>query len=290
LFVLDAQGRIVAIFVGKPEDPEWPRVVKDMADTFEKARHDALQASAFSDEDSLHRRGNYFQFTEGVSLGSGQRRPGMLVVKKSVRPILQRIRQRKSIQRVCGFQSSALINFAPKMAKEYITDLKALFEHHPELRHNYRNSIFPATTYNLGPATATFNHLDGHNRPDGLCAITSAGEYNHKTSAHLILKQLRLVVEFPSGSTSLIPSATVEHGNTPLSPGETRYSITQYAAGALFRWVRYGFKTGKQLLREKGGAALKAMYDGAPGDRARRGLGLFSKPEELANDRVNAFF
>ncbi|KAJ7604502.1 hypothetical protein DFH06DRAFT_1021105, partial [Mycena polygramma] len=273
--VLDAQGRIVAVFVGKPEDPEWPRVVKDMADTFEKARHDALQASAFSDEDSLHRRGNYFQFTEGVS-------------RKWTTSKLST--SQKSVQRVCGFQSSALINFAPKMAKEYITDLKALFEHHPELRHNYRNSIFPASTYNLGPATATFNHPDGHNQPDGLCAITSAGEYNHKTSAHLILKQLRLVVEFPSGSTSLIPSATVEHGNTPLSRGETHYSITQYAAGALFRRVRYGFKTGKQLLREKGGAARKVMYDGAPGDRARRGLGLFSKPEELANDRINAFF
>jgi hypothetical protein len=40
----------------------------------------------------------------------------------------------------------ALMTFTPKMAKEYIKDLKTLFEKHPELRHNYQNSIFPAAT------------------------------------------------------------------------------------------------------------------------------------------------
>jgi hypothetical protein len=181
------------------------------------------------------------------------------------------------------------MNFAPKMAKEYIKDLKTLFTTHPELRHNHRNSIFPATTYNLGLRTATFNHLDGLNRPDGLCALTTGGDYDHKKSAHLYLEQLRVIIEFPSGATSLLPSATVGHGNTPLQEGETRCSLTQYAAGGLFRWVGYGFKTAKQLLKEKGGAACKALFDGMPGERARKGLALFSKPEELAADRKSAF-
>jgi hypothetical protein len=181
------------------------------------------------------------------------------------------------------------MNFAPKMAREYIDDLRTLFQHHPELRHNYRNSIFPAATYNLGPRTVTFNRVDGLNRAGGLCAVTTGGDYDHHRSAHLYLEQLRVVVEFPSGSTSLIPSATVGHGNTPLQPGETRCSLTQYAAGSLFRWVRYGFKTAKQLLRQKDGAALKAHYDGEPGERALHNLGLFSKPEELAADCAIAF-
>ncbi|KAJ6626308.1 hypothetical protein B0H10DRAFT_2303954 [Mycena sp. CBHHK59/15] len=38
-----------------------------------------------------------------------------------------------------------------------------------------------------------------------------------------------------------MPSGCVDHGNTPLQPGETRTSMTQYAAGGLFRWVAYDF-------------------------------------------------
>lgn len=183
----------------------------------------------------------------------------------------------------------ALANFAPKIWRDYVIPLAALFEKHPELKHNFSNSIFPAVTFNCGPRTATFEHCDFNNRPDGLCGITCGGDFDHRRSAHLYLKQLRLVVEFPSGATALIPSGTVDHGNTPLQPNETRCSITQYAAGALFRWVKYGFKTGKQLLREKGGAAQKTAFDGEPGERARRGLSLFSKHDELAADRQQVF-
>ncbi|KAJ7834684.1 hypothetical protein B0H13DRAFT_1653136, partial [Mycena leptocephala] len=240
LFILDQEGRIVAIFVGTPEDPDWPAVIAEMVKMFTQARQDACDVAALSPQDSLHRCGNYFQFTEGASLGGGQR---------VVRPIISRINANKSVWRVVGFQSSALMTFAPKMAKEYIKDLKTLFEKHPELHHNYRNSIFPAATYNLGPRTATFNHLDALNRPDGLCALTTGGDYDHKKSAHLYLEQLRVVVEFPSGATLLLPLATVGHGNTPLQEGETRCSLTQYTAGGLFRWVGYGFKTAKQLLK-----------------------------------------
>jgi hypothetical protein len=73
LFILDQEGRIVAIFVGTPEDPDWPAVIAEMVKTFTQARQDACDVAALSPQDSLHRRGNYFQFTEGASLGGGQR-------------------------------------------------------------------------------------------------------------------------------------------------------------------------------------------------------------------------
>ena len=60
---------------------------------------------------------------------------------------------------------------------------------------------------------------------------------------HLVLKDLGIVVEFPPGSTILIPSTLITHYNTPVRPHETRFSIVQYAAGGLFRWVENGFKT-----------------------------------------------
>ena len=93
-------------------------------------------------------------------------------------------------------------------------------------------------------------HTDTGNKANGLCAITAIGKFDPKRGGHLILKQLRLVIEFPPGSTILIPSATVTHGNTPIQQNETRMSITQYAAGGLFRWVRYGFQSEKNLKKE----------------------------------------
>ena len=133
--------------------------------------------------------------------------------------------------------------------------MEALREHHPELQYNFRNSVYPAIAFNFGPRTVTYMHTDTGNKANGLCAITAMGRFDPKQGGHLILKQLRLVIEFPPGSTILIPSATVTHGNTPIQATETRMSVTQYASGGLFRWVRYGFQTEKTLKKEDPGLA-----------------------------------
>jgi hypothetical protein len=188
--------------------------------------------------------------------------------------------------------SGAFRTFGPKLFDDYVTDLQALFDHHPGLQHNFTNSIYPAVTYNLGPQSVTFDHVDDLNRPLGWCAVTNAvpndGGFDHQKSAHLYLKQLKLVIEFPPAATSLFPSAVINHGNTPLSPNETRYSITQYAAGGLFRWVKYGFRTAKQVLAQ-GGRTLKDALDGAPGKRLNDGLDLFSTVDGLATDHAACF-
>lgn len=100
----------------------------------------------------------------------------------------------------------------------------------------------------------------------------------------MILFQLRLVVEFPPRSTIIIPSGSLDHGNTPIQSGEKRYSIAQYAAGGLFRWVAYGFSTVKSLVTTKAGRAHKANVDMKEGERWKWGIGLFSKFSELASD------
>ena len=128
--------------------------------------------------------------------------------------------------------------------------MQALRKRHPGLQYNFRNSVYPAIAFNFGPRTVTYMHTDTGNKANGLCAITAIGQFDPKKGGHLILGQLRLVIEFPPGSTILIPSATVAHGNTPISATETRMSVTQYASGGLFRWVRYGFQSEKNLRRE----------------------------------------
>ncbi|KAJ7027145.1 hypothetical protein C8F04DRAFT_882825, partial [Mycena alexandri] len=123
------------------------------------------------------------------------------------------------------------------------------------------------------------------NNPHGMCGVTSGGKYDHKRGGHIFFKQLKLVCEFPSGFTVLLLSGACEHGNTAIQKGETRYSMTQYAAGALFRWQAYGCQSAKLLLAKPGGAALKAKFDGEPGARAAWALGLLSEADELEADR-----
>lgn len=48
------------------------------------------------------------------------------------------------------------------------------------------------------------------------------------------------MVKFPPGSTVLIPSAIVRHSNCPIADKESRYSITEFSAADLFRWVANG--------------------------------------------------
>ncbi|KAJ7763833.1 hypothetical protein B0H16DRAFT_1311021 [Mycena metata] len=291
LLILDRDGRIIVAFGGMPEDPEWLWVVRNATNAMKEAREEGFRTGAFSAEDSKHRRGDeYTPLTGGTSFGGGQKRPGNLVLPVLQRPIFSKLIRNQFVRRICGLQSSIFRAFGPKLFADYVKDLRALFDHHPYLRHNFSNSILPCVTFNLGPRSATFGHKDTLNRGLGWCIVTNDGDFDYQKSAHLYLEQLKLVVEFPPAATTCLPSAVLTHGNTPLAPGETRYSITQYAAGGLFRWVKYGFQTAKQLLARKGGRGMKAELDGAAGQRHEAGVNLFSKLSELAADHVATFF
>lgn len=91
---------------------------------------------------------------------------------------------------------------------------------------------------------------------------------------------LKLAVEFPAGSTILMPSSTLGHGNTQISNGEERVSITQYCPGGLIRWVRHGFRPTTALTD-----AEKERIDGAAEEQVVEALGRWSKVGELVQDR-----
>ncbi|KAG1721304.1 uncharacterized protein EDB91DRAFT_1064451, partial [Suillus paluster] len=86
------------------------------------------------------------------------------------------------------------------------------------------NSVFPAATFNLGPTVVTLNHTDNLNFASGMCSITALGNYDPTKSGHLILSDLGLIVQFPPGSTIIIPSAILCHGNVSISSGEKHQS------------------------------------------------------------------
>jgi hypothetical protein len=83
-----------------------------------------------------------------------------------------------------------------------------------------------------------------------MCTVQALGDFNPKEGGHIILWELKLVIEFPPGALILIPSATITHSNLPVGAGEHRASFTQYTGGGLFRYVDNGFRTEKELAEQ----------------------------------------
>ncbi|KAF7975687.1 hypothetical protein HWV62_8797 [Athelia sp. TMB] len=144
----------------------------------------------------------------------------------------------------------------------------------------FRRTVFAASTLNLGPRTVSLDHTDHQNLAFGMCAVTALGSFDHKRGGHLILWDLKLVIEFPPGSTVLIPSAILRHSNTTIRDGEMRYSFTQYTAGGLFRWVEHGFRGEKAFL-----ASLTKKQRAEEQERAQgrwvKGMSMYSTIDEL---------
>lgn len=132
----------------------------------------------------------------------------------------------------------------------------------------------PSAAFNLGPRTVCTPHRDAKNLSFGICCITALGSFDPTTGGHLVLEELRLVVEFPPGATALIPSAVVTHSNTDIQQGERRYSFTQYASGSLFAYVDNGMRTTKDVMLTLS-AAEKAEWRREGRERWSRGLAMF---------------
>lgn len=148
------------------------------------------------------------------------------------------------------------------------------------LRRKKENLVFPfvdslpSAAFNLGPRTVCIPHCDAKNLSFGICCITALGSFDPVTGGHLVLEELKLVVEFPPGATVLIPSAVVMHSNTSIQEGETRYSFTQYASGSLFSYVENGMRTTKDVMLNMT-LEQKTEWKQKGGERWGRGLTMF---------------
>lgn len=151
----------------------------------------------------------------------------------------------------------------------------------------FKNSIFPACTFNAGPHSVCLEHVDSGNVAGGVCPITSSGNYDPKRGGHLILFDWKIYIEFPPCSTIIIPSSSLAHGNTPVQLGETRISFTQYCAGGLIRWVEYGFRSVLDCAISN--PHLKARVDALAHERWRAALSRFSVIDDLDADREKVF-
>ena len=110
------------------------------------------------------------------------------------------------------------------------------------------------------------------------------GDYDYTKGGHLVLWDLKLVIEFPPGATILIPSSAIHHSNTRVQQGERRYSFTQYSAGGLFRWADNGYQTAEAHRRPMSAEEVASHLE----ELSRQldfGLSLYSTVPEIEKAR-----
>lgn len=175
--------------------------------------------------------------------------------------------------------AASFATWVPGVYGYYKDRLGKLWDHTPGLRRIFSKSVFPCAAFNFGPATCTYKHRDNLNLPFGICSIQAFGTFDPRLGGHLVLDEIKKIIEFPPASCILIPSATLTHYNTPIQEGETRTSFTQFAAGALFRFVDNGFRT-EAALQVEDPKAYEHMIEQKTG-RWEMGLGLLSRFTDL---------
>ncbi|KAL1685119.1 hypothetical protein GGG16DRAFT_66948 [Schizophyllum commune] len=274
--ILAPDGKVFAACIGGCDDPEYVAATESLGPIFASVN----EYVTFPKDASDHRRGQFGAQANGPSHGGGQTEPGNLVHNAKFDAVLAYLIALPAMVRIAHFASDAFANWAPRLFAYYNDTMKKLFESDRTLRRNFPRSVWACVTINFGPRTVTYKHRDFGNLSFGWCAITALGDFNPDLGGDLVLWECKLIIRFPPGSTVLIPSAIINHSNTAIAEGETRYSVTQYTSGALFRWVEHGFQLDEKFYAgctaEERAAARKANRE-----RWEKGVEMFSTWDEL---------
>lgn len=136
-----------------------------------------------------------------------------------------------------------------------------------------------SVTVNFGPQTICNNHRDLLNLAWGWCFILILGNFDWKKGGHIVLHDLKLILEVRPGDVVAIQSACIAHGTVPIAPSETRYSVTWYSPAGLFQWVAAGLQTmGKW---EEGNKMDIPDPRGNGNKRWEDGCGMYEKLDDL---------
>lgn len=174
--------------------------------------------------------------------------------------------------------------WAPRLHAFYVVCHTILLSIYPNLWSISKHLPFAACTVNFGPQTVLKLHRDFKNLVFGWCLVFVLGNFDHTRGGHLILWELKLLIELAPGDMVFLPSGCITHGNIPLAGAdEKRYSVTWYSSGYLFRWIRAGFVNSK-LWKAKDGKDFKEWYKKANAkERWSRGWNLFQSLTDLWN-------
>ncbi|KAL0572916.1 hypothetical protein V5O48_009049 [Marasmius crinis-equi] len=274
--ILDRNGRVIAALAGRPNDQQYNDQALELHDDILECRIN------FVGEDETQPRGDFPAQAVGVSYGTGQPHP-MRRRNNKYSGMVEGLLGTPGARRIASYQSASYSRWSPDNYARY-SDAKEYIKTHPTTRGerwNFERSVFAATTINFGPQTRTFKHRDVQNAPFGWCAVTALGRFDSALGGHLVLWDLGIVLQFPAGSTILLPSATVAHSNVPVGKHETRTSFTQYSAGALFRWVESGGRDLEQLKKADRRSYNENRHAQGQGVFVQQGITRFSTLDSL---------
>ncbi|KAJ6549028.1 hypothetical protein DFH09DRAFT_926354, partial [Mycena vulgaris] len=272
--LVDNQGRIIAVLAGQPRHDAYREAVERAF----RAIRDAGDEARFPASMRRHRRGLFAAINVGLSYGKGQTTPGWLN-NKEYTGLTEGLLANTDIGRLAGFADTAFALWAPHLYAHYRTCDASLHKSHPDLRRPFAHSAFFCAAFNFGRNVWTFKHRDVLNLAFGWCAIQALGHFDPRKGGHLVLWDLKLVIEFPPGALILLPSATIAHSNVPVQDTEERVSFTQFSAGGIFRYVDNGCQTENQLAENN-----PEEYDRLMALKTARweeGLNLLSTIDEL---------
>ncbi|KAJ4499944.1 hypothetical protein C8R41DRAFT_788018 [Lentinula lateritia] len=276
IVLIDAHDRIIAVLGGVPhgsKGKEWQAVE---AEATAAAMH-CREASTFTEAQKHGRRGDFASRTVGYGYGNGRCKPQNYKVSGTANQnAMQELLRNQAIRRISGFQNALFNTFCHKNYAEYRDTNDEIQLKQPELRANFPNTAFAATTFNLGPLSFSPPHMDPDNRASSWCADTNMGPFDPDKGGHLVLWDLGLIIRFPPGSTILFPSALITHSTIPIQAHETRYAMIQYSSGGLFRWRNNGFQSDKSFL-ERATAEEHAEWEASRVSRWRLGLQKFTR-------------
>ncbi|KAJ7868198.1 hypothetical protein B0H14DRAFT_320137 [Mycena olivaceomarginata] len=191
-------------------------------------------------------------------MGGGQQEPTPFAMHDSVRKIWAGLFANTAIMRFLGFANCLFRAYAPGLYAHYFDAMTALLGWNEALFPLCALSVcvFASATFNFGPRTVTFPHLDFLNLAWGWCFITTLG------------------------MTIVIPSAIFRHSNVSIQQDEKRFSITQYTSAGVFRFVNNRFKTNVTLEQEMTKEEAQAWADAAK-VRYAEGVKMYSTLDEL---------
>ncbi|TDL19315.1 hypothetical protein BD410DRAFT_842218 [Rickenella mellea] len=211
----------------------------------------------------------------GVSMGGGQLHPKELdPLNKAHAEAIKRFASNPHVQSVMRHVEVTFNTFFPKLANTYQYMKDQALKIYGLVHDYFAFSSFSATAVNSGGDVATSWHRDFLNLVFGVCAVFVTGDFDHRISGHVIMKEFRTIVEIRPGDLYFEPSGSVTHRNAPIRKEETRNSCVLFSAAGLFRWQHQGFKKQEKKNGPKGEAGRS---------RWEEGINLFSTIEELSN-------
>ncbi|KAJ3924341.1 MAG: hypothetical protein NXY57DRAFT_908127, partial [Lentinula lateritia] len=178
IVLIDAHDRIIAVLGGVPHGSkgnEWQAVEAEATAAATRCR----ASSTFTEAQKHGRRGDFASRTVGYGYGNGRRKPQNYKVSgRANQNAMQELLRNKAIRRISGFQNSLFNTFCHKNYAEYRDTNHELQLKQPELRANFPDNAFAATTFNLGPLSFSPPHMDPDNRASSWCADTNMGPFD----------------------------------------------------------------------------------------------------------------